>query len=83
MNLLNGGAATLTASASGNTVVYNRDAAQNLKAPSASTYYNLTIEGTGTKTMLSNLIISGNLTITSGTLDTIHRYHPYKLLLNP
>jgi len=69
MNLLNGGG-TLTASASGNTVVYNRNAAQNLKAPSASTYYHLTIEGTGTKTIPSNLTISGSLTITSSTLDT-------------
>ena len=68
-NLLNGGG-TLTAAASGNTVLYNRDGAQTLKTPSASTYYNLTIEGTGTKTIPSDLTISGSLTITSGTFDT-------------
>jgi len=70
-NLLTGGG-TLTAIASGNTVVYNKSGAQNIKTPTGSPgeYYNLTIEGTGTKTIQANLKISGSLTITSGTLDT-------------
>jgi len=69
-NLLNNG--VLTATASGNTVVYTRAGNQNIKVPSGtpSEYYNLTIEGTGTKTMLSDLTISGSLTIISGTLET-------------
>ena len=64
------GAGTLTASASGNTVVFNRGGAQSITTPSGATFYNLTIEGTGTKTVGADLTISGNLTITSGTLDT-------------
>ena len=69
-NLLNLG--ILTASASGNTVVYSRAGVQSIKTPSGAPaeYYNLTIEGTGIKTLVSDLTISGNLTITSGTLDT-------------
>ena len=47
-NLLNGGG-TLTATASGNTVVYNKSGAQNIKTPTSSEYYNLAIEGTGAK----------------------------------
>ncbi|MDH5367434.1 MAG: T9SS type A sorting domain-containing protein [Cyclobacteriaceae bacterium] len=68
-NLLNGGG-TLTASATGNTVIYNKDGGQATKLPTGSTYYNLIIEGTGAKTTPGNLIISGSLTITSGELDT-------------
>jgi type IX secretion system substrate protein len=68
-NLLNG-AGTLTASASGNTVTYIKDGGQAIKIPTGSTYYSLTIEGTGAKTISADLTISGDLTITSGELDT-------------
>ena len=61
---------TLTASATGNTVVYNQSGAQNIVDPASSTYYNLTIEGTGTKTLSANTIVSGDVVITSGTFST-------------
>ncbi|MFC2086503.1 beta strand repeat-containing protein, partial [Bacteroidota bacterium] len=59
----------LTATASGNTVEYSMDGAVNVITPASSTYYNLTISGTGTKTQQAALIISGDFTISSGTYD--------------
>ncbi len=64
--LLNG---VLNASSTGNTVKYNRLDIQTVKLPGASTYYNLVISGAGTKTIEGSLIITGDLTISSGTLD--------------
>ncbi|KPK79878.1 MAG: hypothetical protein AMS27_17595, partial [Bacteroides sp. SM23_62_1] len=60
----------LNASASGNTVVYVQQADQAVKTPSASTYYNLTISGSGIKNTSSDLIINNDLTISSGTLNS-------------
>ena len=62
-------AGTLTASATGNTVNYYKAGSQLIKTPSANTYYNLTLSGTGTKTLNDNIIIDGNLTISSATFD--------------
>ncbi|MBL4656562.1 MAG: hypothetical protein JKX73_01070, partial [Flavobacteriales bacterium] len=63
--------ATLTASASGNTVEYNNGAgAQTILDPSGFTYWHLTLSGGGTKTPQGggNLDINGNLT-NSSTFD--------------
>ena len=62
---------TLIATATGNTVYYNDSTGtQNVKDPSGSQYYNLTIGGNGTKTMQANTDIDGNLVITdNGVLD--------------
>ncbi len=65
--LLNTG--TLTASATGNTVNYYKAGNQSIKTPSANTYYNLTLSGTDIKTLDDNIIIDGNLTISSATFD--------------
>ncbi len=59
----------LDATATGNTVVYNGAAAQNIKDPLSSTYYNISFDQAGTKTMVSNLTVLGNLTILNGSLD--------------
>ena len=57
------GITTLTASNNGNTVNFS-GAAQSIKGIS---YHNLTISGSGNKTMLGNVSISGTLTLTAGT----------------
>ena len=57
---------TLNASANGNTVEYS-GASQSIKVPSGSTYYNLSTSTSGTKTLLGNTIVSGDLLIGSGT----------------
>lgn len=59
----------LIASASGNSITYNQQGPQSVKTPLASTYYNLIISGTGTKTIGDRLIIDQDLSILSGTLD--------------
>ncbi len=57
----------LTATAANNTVHYN-GTTQNILTPKLSTYYNLETTG-GTQTQQVNLILSGDLTINSGTFD--------------
>ncbi|MEH0156283.1 T9SS type A sorting domain-containing protein [Limibacter armeniacum] len=58
----------LTVSEEGNTVIYS-GANQNVTIP-VSSYGNLSLEGTGTKSLVDNLVIEGNLLIASGaTLD--------------
>ncbi len=59
----------LFASASGNSITYNQQGPQPVKTPVVSTYYNLILSGTGTKTVGDRLIIDNNLSILSGTLD--------------
>ncbi len=59
---------TLAASASGNTVNYNRAGAQTIKVPS-STYTNLTISGSGTKSLAGATSITGTLTVSAGTFS--------------
>ncbi|MEN8203132.1 MAG: hypothetical protein ABFS28_11095, partial [Bacteroidota bacterium] len=59
----------LNASATGNTVTYVQEGNQSVKTPNSSTYYNLVISGTDTKTINSNLIITNNLAIDNGILD--------------
>lgn len=64
--LLNG---VLNASSPDNTVKYNRLDVQTVKLPASSTYHNLVISGAGVKTMEGSLVINGDLTVGSGTLD--------------
>lgn len=56
---------SLDASASGNTVDYNSNLLQTIKAP-ATSYYNLNISSTDIKTLSSAIDVNGNLSI-SGT----------------
>jgi hypothetical protein len=63
------GSGNLQASATGNTVIYSEAGNQTIKDPTSSTYYNLTVAGTGTKTMSTGTIILGDLEITSGILN--------------
>jgi autotransporter-associated beta strand protein len=57
---------TLSASATGNTVNYMLAGDQNIKT---ATYYNLTVSGSGTKTLTGATAVNGALTISAGTLD--------------
>lgn len=60
---------TLTATTTGNTVVFNNTTA-GFDLNEKTSYYNLTIAGSSTKDMgNSNVTINGNLTISAGTLD--------------
>ncbi|MGN6645069.1 MAG: hypothetical protein ACTHJT_00955, partial [Cytophaga sp.] len=60
----------LDASATGNTVNYYQTPAQNIKIPVSNTYYNLIISGVGTKTMIGNLTVLGDISISATTLNT-------------
>lgn len=64
----------LQASATNNTVAYNRTGTSNqtIKLPDANQYYNLTIDGDNAasdKRLAGNTEILGDLTITGGTFD--------------
>lgn len=48
------------------TINYAKAGSQNINA---FTFYNLTISGSGTKTLTANTIVNGSLTISAGTLD--------------
>ena len=64
------GIANLGTSASGNTVTYGFAGAQTIKLPVSSTYWHLTLSGSGVKTMSATaMTVSGNFT-TSGTVST-------------
>jgi hypothetical protein len=67
-NVLNN--VTLNASATGNTVNYYQTPVQNIKIPVSNTYYNLIISGVGTKSMIGNLTVLGDITISATTLNT-------------
>lgn len=54
---------------SGNNVEYNGSTGQDVKIPTANTYENLTISGTGTKTIASAITIDGDLTVNAGTFN--------------
>jgi len=58
---------TLTTTTTGNTVNYSGSGAQTVKNV---TYSNLTISGSGTKTMSGATTVTGTLTLTSGILST-------------
>ncbi len=60
----------LTASATGNTVAYNGTTDDNIKTTTNGQYYNLTVSGSGTESVQSNLEILNNLTISSGVLNS-------------
>ena len=49
-----------------NTVEYNKSGDQNILVPDGSAYHNLTLTGSGTKTLLGAMSVGGNFT-TSGT----------------
>ncbi|MFH1321672.1 MAG: T9SS type A sorting domain-containing protein [Bacteroidota bacterium] len=53
----------LRASATGNTVNYNGMIAQDIKDASSSTYFNLSTNGSGTKSLTAGVDIKGNLEI--------------------
>ncbi len=58
---------TLTASASGNTVIYNSEVNhQNILTPTGNTYYNVEFTGIKEKRAQGILYITGNVTINSG-----------------
>ncbi|MBS1949368.1 MAG: hypothetical protein JST37_00035, partial [Bacteroidetes bacterium] len=68
---------TFNASNSGNTVNYNlTSGGQNIYSPSASTYYHLTLSGTGNqiKALLANTIVSGNLSIQNTARFSVSTY---------
>ncbi|TAL58236.1 MAG: PKD domain-containing protein [Bacteroidetes bacterium] len=56
---------TFNASASGNTVNYNRSAVQNIRVPADGSYHHLTLAGVGNKTLLGTTDINGTLTVNS------------------
>jgi hypothetical protein len=55
----------LNASAAGNTVIYAGAANDNIYIPSGSQYFNLTIAGSGVKTLSATLEVLGDLNISS------------------
>jgi len=55
----------LTASASGNTINYTSTNAANIKVPSGNLYNNLTVSGSNTKTLVGNIVVQGDITISS------------------
>jgi hypothetical protein len=59
---------TFNATASGNLVSYGSTGNQTVRNGVSSTYHHLTIAGGNTKTLAANIIVNGNLTISS-TLD--------------
>ncbi len=60
----------IIASATGNTVNFNGSGAQTIKLPQSSTYNNISASTSGTKTLVGNISIYGNLVIAgAGTLD--------------
>lgn len=61
--ILNNG--ELDASASNNTISYIRSGTQNIKIPLNGTYYHLTIGGSDTKSLISDMTIEGDLYISS------------------
>ena len=67
VDLLMGTGGILTASFPGNTVIYSAGGDQDIKTPSSS-YYNLSTSGSGTKTILNNLVIGGTLNIGASTI---------------
>jgi hypothetical protein len=64
------GIATITANSTGNTVNYNYAGAQTVKAP-ASSYFNLNLSNSNTKTFAAALTIDGTLNIASGVVANL------------
>jgi len=60
---------SLIASANGNTINCSGSASYTIKNPVASTFYNLTLSGSGTHSLGANTVISNNLLMSSGTFD--------------
>jgi len=54
---------------SGSSIIYSSNSAQTVGVPSAGSYHNLVFEGSGTKRLAGNIVTTGNLNISSGTLD--------------
>ncbi len=53
----------------GSTVIYSSNSAQTVGVPDVGNYHNLLLENSGTKTLAGNIIVTGNLNISAGTLD--------------
>jgi len=62
------GITTLNATNTGNTVYYNASANQTIKT---TNYYNLSLTGTGTKTISTSFFVNGNLSI-SGSIAQLN-----------
>lgn len=62
---------TFTASAAGNTVNYNRAGDQTVKVPTGADYDNLTLSGSGTKTIGSGITIAGDAYISDGVIAAL------------
>ena len=62
---------TLNASATDNTVNYFASGNQVIATASSNTYYNLTVSGSGIKSLQNTTVISGNLMVESGTMDVV------------
>jgi len=58
------GITTLTASAGGNLVEYSAAGNQTIKTPTANTYHQLSLSGSGAKTAGAGLTFNGDLTLT-------------------
>lgn len=58
---------TFNASTVGNTVIFIRAGAQNIRVPSDGGYYNLSVTSSGLKTLLGSTILGNILSIAAGT----------------
>lgn len=58
-----------TFTANGGTVVFTGTSPQSIGGTSSTTFYNLTMNGTGLKTLGINTTVSNSLTLTSGNLE--------------
>lgn len=58
----------LDATESNNTIVYNGSAAQNIKNPLSSTYFDLVLMNSGTKTLPAGIVFENSLTNQSGSI---------------
>ena len=58
---------TLNASATGNTINFAGTSSYTINIPSSSTFYNLTISGSGIKTIPNNMILLGNFVVQTTT----------------
>lgn len=66
---------TFNASATGNTVNFNRSGDQDMKVPSSSTFYHLTVSNGYKKSLASaDITVNGNLTVSASTEFDCNNY---------